>query len=178
MEQKSDIARVARPKPVRPYLFHSPSYHPNSSPAICSPPREDAENDGTSFACSRKMAITYEQRQVSLANTCSLETLASVEGWEDNYLRDHAFTEKEMRFRSNSTSPFRLSTTEEAWCLQKRSSCPLAGNALLAPERPSNPMARDDLFVMKGVNEVKNLLEEEIASGDAMFGKNAPYNIL
>ncbi len=72
-----------------------------------------------------------------------LEALAGLQPeTEDLRLHELAEVEKELFRRSVSFSTFAAGTAKTADVLPTRRSCP----ALFAPERPSNPMARDSLF--------------------------------
>ncbi len=168
MEQKSEITGIARPKAQRFRSFNAFSAQQCCGCEIAG--RRDTENSVCSFLGSvGHQPDAFEQRQAVSACAYSLETLAGLEEDEDRNLRERAETEAELRLRLDVPNLVHLEETGN--CSGRRRggakallshSWPRMNNALLAPERPSNPMVRDTAFA---AGKCRNKADEEVAVG-------------
>lgn len=130
------------------------------TPIICPIPRRPcafqiAQNCGSSVKSVSKSKIirfTNNKGCPNLVGGCasSLEQLAQIKVDEDFALCDIANAEKEMRIRSFSLTANKCKTISRKEVANGRNSFPMMANEVLAPERPTNPLARDSFFSLRG----------------------------
>ncbi len=152
MEQRSEIAR---PRALRFRCLNAST--PPQGLVRSSAGRHDSRADEAALIpVYNKSPDVYEQRQVLNVCVCSLETLASLGEDEDRSIMERAATESDLRRRSDSALNLRISkgeTNDNSQVRLGHFSYPFAGNVLLAPERPENPMVRDLVFGFAGARE-------------------------
>ena len=158
MEQKIESGVIIRPKAMRPSGSNITGWQLSITGDVFKCPQKELEGSGADSTDANKSTETYEQKQVNSACPYSLEVLASIGTDEDVQIRERAITEEEMCLRSTPIiSIEKFLFNRKGVIKQQRHSFPLMRNSLLVPERPSNPMTRDSTFLLRGINEDKNV---------------------
>jgi hypothetical protein len=146
MEQSYKKSQICKPKPLRLYGAKGSSVTLTKSmsdqTSQLSKAREESE---LFFTPQLKSDSNHASCEEKLAGLCQLEKLVSLKDDECFSLQEKMLAEKELCMRSTSLSNFFYINPESEQKL-RRCTFPFMNKAVSAPERPSNPMVRDNTF--------------------------------